>query len=107
MARFRPVGEIALAFLLLSPGSALRVADGTARRPVSEGSKRLSHFDPLGLHLGGMEPVVPKVPAVGSPATLAIGLAALAAAQPEAALAKGGQYGVFEGRIISLVRCAP
>jgi len=35
-----------------------------------------------------------------------IGLAALVAAQPEAAMAKGGAYGIWEGRIISLAHPA-
>lgn len=36
-----------------------------------------------------------------------VGLAALvAAAQPEAAMAKGGEYGIFEGRIVSLAHPA-
>ena len=33
---------------------------------------------------------------------VALGIAALAAFQPEAVMAKGGEFGIFEGRIISL-----
>jgi len=36
------------------------------------------------------------------PAYAMLGIAALAAFQPEVAMAKGGEYGIFEGRIISL-----
>ena len=36
------------------------------------------------------------------PAMVALGIAALAAFQPEAVMAKGGEFGIFEGRIISL-----
>lgn|ERR1719424_590379 len=36
------------------------------------------------------------------PTLLALGIAALAAFQPEVAMAKGGTYGIFEGRIVSL-----
>jgi hypothetical protein len=38
----------------------------------------------------------------GRSTAMALGLAALVAAQPEAAVAKGGEYGIFEGRIASL-----
>lgn len=60
----------------------------------------------------------PRVPAFGDPlglthastglgsppppAAVAVGLAALVALEPEQALAKGGEFGVFEGRIVSL-----
>jgi len=36
------------------------------------------------------------------PATIALGLAAMTAMQPAEVLAKGGEFGIFEGRIISL-----
>lgn len=36
------------------------------------------------------------------PTLVALGVAALAAFQPEMAMAKGGEYGIFEGRIVSL-----
>ena len=41
-----------------------------------------------------------------NPITLAVGLSVLAAFQPEAALAKAGEYGIFEGRIASLAHPA-
>lgn len=37
-----------------------------------------------------------------NPAYIALGIAACAAFQPEIVMAKGGEYGIFEGRIISL-----
>jgi len=37
-----------------------------------------------------------------NPSLVVLGLAALAAFPPEAAMAKGGEYGIFEGRIVSL-----
>lgn len=58
-------------------------------------------FDPLGLQTGIDAPQ----PAFAPPrdvAALAVSLATLAATQPEPAFAKGGEYGIFEGRIISL-----
>lgn len=39
-------------------------------------------------------------------AVMTAGLASFAAMQPDAALAKGGQYGIFEGRIVSLAHPA-
>ncbi|EOD16482.1 hypothetical protein EMIHUDRAFT_415582 [Emiliania huxleyi CCMP1516] len=59
-------------------------------------------FDPLGLEQ--VQPTAQAhhqlVPAGGAM------VAALAAARPEAALAKGGEYGIFEGRIVSLAHPA-
>ena len=40
------------------------------------------------------------------PAMVALGIAALAAFQPEAVMAKGGEFGIFEGRIVSLAHPA-
>lgn len=37
-----------------------------------------------------------------NPAYVALGIAAIAAFQPEMVMAKGGEYGIFEGRIVSL-----
>lgn len=54
-------------------------------------------FDPLGLHGSAERPAQ-----LAQPAVLALGVAAFAAAQPEAAFAAGGEYGIFEGRIVSL-----
>ena len=45
---------------------------------------------------------VAEEPMPFNPAYLALGIAAFAAFQPEAAMAKGGAYGIFEGRIVSL-----
>ena len=56
-------------------------------------------FDPLGLH---KETPTARHEASSEVATVAASLAAFAAMQPDAALAKGGQYGIFEGRIVSL-----
>jgi len=42
----------------------------------------------------------------GRASTAAVGLAALIAAQPDAAMAKGGEFGIFEGRIVSLAHPA-
>jgi len=85
-----------LLLVLASSCSALRQLPPAARPP----SAKLAHFDPLGLHAEPQK--VPAADAHDSPAVLALGLAALAAAQPEAALAKGGEFGIFEGRIVSL-----
>jgi len=46
--------------------------------------------------------VEPEVPMPFNPAYVALGFAAFAALQPEMAMAKGGEYGLAEGRIISL-----
>ena len=46
--------------------------------------------------------VEPEVPMPFNPAYVALGFAAFAALQPEMAMAKGGEYGIAEGRIISL-----
>ena len=45
-------------------------------------------------------------PRAFDPALVVLGLAALAAFQPEIAMAKGGAYGIFEGRSISLLHPA-
>ena len=57
-------------------------------------------FDPLNLYEREAAAAAPDLSQLQSAAV--VGLAALAAAQPDAAMAKGGEYGVFEGRIISL-----
>lgn len=57
-------------------------------------------FDPLGLHASAQPATAAHL---SRPAALwGAAAAALAVAQPEAALAKGGEYGIFEGRIVSL-----
>jgi hypothetical protein len=46
--------------------------------------------------------VEPEMPMPFNPAYVALGFAAFVALQPEMAMAKGGEYGLAEGRIISL-----
>ena len=60
-------------------------------------------FDPLNLN---QAPGLAVRTTYTSPAAFALGAAAFAAAQPEAAFAKGGEYGIFEGRIVSLAHPA-
>jgi len=84
---------------LVSSASALRLGDGVVRKPAPLSSH---NFDPLGLgtapkHLSA-EPRMPAAPLLL--------LAAASAAQPDAALAKGGEFGIFEGRIVSLAHPA-
>ena len=59
-------------------------------------------FDPLGLGVHN------EAPTAQQPVTAAaaVALAALLAAQPEVALAKGGEFGIWEGRIVSLAHPA-
>ena len=92
----------ALCVVALLPVATMGLALPSAVRSSRPSLVRMSAplpFDPLGLH-----EEVPTVrrEASSEMATVAAGLAALAAMQPDAALAKGGQYGIFEGRIISL-----
>jgi len=72
-----------------------------APRPLAP--KHVPFGDPL--ELGRFD--VPRVAGGASSASsatslVALGVAATLAAQPEAAMAKGGAYGIFEGRIVSL-----
>merc|ERR1719478_1043097 len=88
---------LSVASLVLPAASALTVLPAATRvnmraRPVM---RTELPFDPLGLHTDDQQYNLDTAP-------LVLGLAALAAAQPEAALAKGGEYGIFEGRIVSL-----
>uniref|UniRef100_A0A7S3ADX2 DUF4079 domain-containing protein n=1 Tax=Haptolina ericina TaxID=156174 RepID=A0A7S3ADX2_9EUKA len=91
-------------FVFLSTVSLVTSSSFTIRVP---GPLLLSHrdparppFDPMNLH----EPASPGTPRQVS---LAAGFAATCAClQPEIALAKGGEYGVFEGRIVSLAHPA-
>jgi hypothetical protein len=89
-------------WLLLSVGlplcAALQVPDLGARRTPQLGrvTSAAPVFDPLNLK-HAEAPALPSAYAM-----LGIGASALAASQPEAAFAKGGEYGIFEGRIISL-----
>lgn len=59
----------------------------------------LTEFDPLNLH--GEASYLPSA-VTPSRSAILLGMAAVAAAQPDAAFAKGGEYGIFEGRIVSL-----
>jgi len=69
-------------------------------RPAVAIEPALGRFDPLGLEGAGRDAIFEQE---HSAATLkAMGLAAILAAQPEAAMAKGGAYGIWEGRIVSL-----
>ena len=82
--------RVALVLLAVPACGALMMNGGPRVTPLA--------FNPLGLPCHeAADPVVAL-----SPRTLALGLAAAAAAQPELALAKGGEYGIFEGRIVSL-----
>jgi len=76
-------------------GRAPQLGRATSAAPV--------FFDPLNLNQAGGSTARPTY---NSPAAFAVGAAAFAAAQPEAALAKGGEYGIFEGRIVSLAHPA-
>jgi hypothetical protein len=60
-------------------------------RPISP------EFDPLGLNARAAD-----AGSFSLPSSAVLGLAAVAASVPEAASAKGGEYGIFEGRLISL-----
>jgi len=87
---------------LLSPMSATTspaMARATVRPPQIA---MMEKFDPLGL-----EAERSSLQDGFNPTSAAVGLAALVAAmEPEAALAKGGEYGIFEGRIVSLAHPA-
>ena len=62
--------------------------------------------DPLGVVAKADRSAVSAAADRSAVSTAAIGLAAALAAQPDAALAKGGEYGIFEGRIVSLAHPA-
>jgi len=84
------VGSILAAAALVQPPAMKPVLPITAKAAVAFG-------DPLGLHAAESPRWQP------SATSAAIGAAALVAAtQPEAALAKGGAYGIWEGRIVSM-----
>lgn len=85
---------LALAACLLVP-TAL-VTPPTSRPVITRPAKPLASFDPLGIEA---QPAAKS--AVPDATMVAAGLAAMLAA-PEAAMAKGGEFGVFEGRIVSL-----
>lgn len=87
--------------LQLSIGAEALVLPPTGAHP--RGAPMLRDFDPLGLH----KPSAQRGPALAAVAPPAVaGLAALAVMQPEAVWAKGGEYGIFEGRIVSLAHPA-
>ena len=77
---------------------ALHLPSGPSMRPTRQPT---ASFDPLGLH-AATDATQPAFAPPRDVTALAVSLAALAATQPEAAFAKGGAYGIFEGRIISL-----
>ena len=77
---------------------ALHLPSGPSMRPTRQPT---ASFDPLGLHAAA-DATQPAFAPPRDVTALAVSLAALAATQPEAAFAKGGAYGIFEGRIISL-----
>ena len=59
----------------------------------------MEKFDPLNIETEGRSMSVPDF----NPTSAAIGaLAVMAAFEPEAAMAKGGEFGIWEGRIVSL-----
>merc|ERR1712232_231210 len=77
----------------LPASSALRLSEGAVGKPTVHPK---ATFDPLSLHTADL----PFMPSRQQPAALL--LAAVAAVQPDSALAKGGEFGIFEGRIVSL-----
>ena len=86
---------------LLTPSGSPRGAPRAAVRPSA------TFGDPLHLQ-GSTSSQGPHL----DPKAAAIGVAALLAAQPDAVFAKGGEFGIFEGRIVSLAHptvmvCAP
>ena len=91
-----------LAVSLLSAG-ALLAPSPLAKRSSSSPSLRPPASAPFG---GPLELRQSREEASFSPAAAAAGLATLCAMQPEAAFAKGGEYGIFEGRIVSLAHPA-
>lgn len=89
-----------LCLLLPHASSGLSVAPASRfRAPVVRMIAPLTEFDPLNLH-GEASYSSPAV--LPSRSAILLGMAAVAAAQPEAAFAKGGEFGIFEGRIVSL-----
>ena len=77
---------------------ALHLPSGPRMRPTRQPT---ASFAPLGLHAAA-DATQPAFAPPRDVTALAVSLAALAATQPEAAFAKGGAYGIFEGRSISL-----
>ena len=87
---------------LLLPGALVQPPAPRLSSHIRSGRAPLASFDPLGLGT----PTTPPIDGQGAGAMAAVGVAALLAAQPEAAMAKGGEYGIFEGRIVSLAHPA-
>ena len=69
--------------------------------PVRKPHSASPFGDPLGLQQS-RPAIATSATADRATASAALGLAAVLASQPDAAWAKGGEYGVFEGRIVSL-----
>lgn len=63
-------------------------------------AKTIDRFDPL--NLDDMDSTEFSFAERFNPSAAALGLATFAALQPESAVAKGGEFGIFEGRIVSL-----
>ena len=83
-------GLLATAYTPLPRPAVGRGVVGSSR-PISP------EFDPLGLNARAAD-----AGSFSLPSSAVLGLAAVAASVPEAASAKGGEYGIFEGRLISL-----
>ena len=81
---------------LLSPSPLSR----STKSPSAAASPRFG--DPLELGSGNAGSIAEVPPLTAA----AVGLAAMLAAQPDPAFAKGGEYGIFEGRIVSLAHPA-
>lgn len=74
------------------------LSPSTVKPHISSSTVVNKFGDPLNLHRADERSAVFKPNAAHASAALA----AFLAAQPEAALAKGGEYGIWEGRIVSL-----
>ena len=83
-------GLLATAYTPLPRPAVSRGVVGSSR-PISP------EFDPLDLNARSAD-----AGSFSLPSSAVLGLAAVAASVPEAASAKGGEYGIFEGRLISL-----
>lgn len=74
----------------------------SATRPAIIALAELPPEGPLHTPVPGFEMEPAAVAADVNPAAIAVVLASLAAFQPEFVMAKGGEFGIFEGRIVSL-----
>eukprot|EP00964_Phaeocystis_antarctica_P119260 scaffold83011_cov63-Phaeocystis_antarctica.AAC.3 len=87
----------------LGAGRAARRAVRVSSQPSIVATLSEEPLEPTVVHSVMEHDVVePEVPMPFNPAYVALGFAAFAALQPEMAMAKGGEYGLAEGRIISL-----